>query len=293
MNSETTVTDIAVERDTEMAIQSAPVAIEQSKAIQEVQAALIIAKRFPRDENQAFARIMKACKRLILAEQAVYRLPISGKTQEGPSIRLAEVLAQAWGNLKFGIKELSRERTRSHCVAYCWDQETNTLVELEFTVDHWIEVGKGNVPKTKRMITDPVEVDRLIANRGARKLRNCILNVIPGDVIDEAVKECKKTLAKGAGEPLSDRIRKMVTAFIELGVSQEMIAERLGHPIDQTTGDEIVDLTAIYKSLIDKQARRAEFFNTGEVEKPVSALNDKLKAEEPKEIANADQQEPT
>ena len=270
------LTEVEVEHESQL---PATIAIEQSKAVQEVQAALVIAKRFPRDENQAFARIMKACQRLILAEQAVYRLPISGQTHEGPSIRLAEVLAQAWGNLKFGIKELSREKGRSHCVAYCWDHETNTSVELEFAVDHWIEVGKKGQPKIKKPITDPVEIDRLIANRGARKLRNCILNVIPGDIVDEAVKACKKTLAKGGGEPLSDRIRKMVAVFQELSISQEMIEERLKHPIDQTTGDEIVELTAIYKSLVDKQAKRSDFFNTGEVDTPKSGLADKLRAE--------------
>lgn len=259
--------------------------VEKSKAIQEVQAAFVIAKRFPRDETKAFARIMKSCARLKLAEQALYRLPIGGKNHEGPSIRLAEVLAQAWGNLRFGIKELDREQGRSVCIAYCLDLETNTTVELDFTVDHWIEVGtKGN--KTKKIISDPVEIDRLIANRGARKLRNCILNVIPPDVVDEAVKSCRKTVAGGGGEPLTDRIRRMVTVFAEMSITVEMLEERLGHEIDITTGEEIVELTAIYRSLVDKQAKRSDFFRTGEVstEKQTSSLADKLRGEtgEPK-----------
>lgn len=261
------------------------VAIEQSKAIQEVQAAFVIAKKFPRDETKSFARIIKSCQRIKLAEQALYRLPISGSTKEGPSIRLAEVVAQAWGNLRFGIKELARESTRSVCIAYCLDLETNTTVELDFTVDHWIEVGKAPNPKVKKPITDPVEIDRLIANRGARKLRNCILNVIPGDIIDEAVKACRKTVAGGGGEPLTDRIRKMVTAFTELSITTEMIEARLGHSVASTTGEEIVDMTSIYRSIVDKQAKRADFFSTGEVEKGVvSSLADKLRGDgnEPK-----------
>lgn len=271
---ENALTEVEVEKENLPAM----VAIEQSRAVQEVQAALVIAKKFPRDEVAAYSRIMKSCLRITLAEQAVYRLPIGGKTHEGPSIRLAEVLAQAWGNIKFGIKEISRENGKSNCIAYCWDQETNTSSEIEFTVEHWIEVGKAPAPKTKKAVTDPVEIDRLIANRGARKLRNCILNVIPGDIVEEAVKACKKTVANGGGEPLTDRIRKMVAAFQEISVSQQMLEERLKHPIEETTGEEIAELYAICKSIYDKQAKRSEFFNTGEVDKRESKLSEQVKA---------------
>lgn len=253
---------------------------ESSKAVQEIQGMIISAKKFPRDELGSYNRIMKSCQRLSLADQAVYRIPIGGKTQEGPSIRLAEVLAQAWGNLSFGIKEISRTLGKSLHVAYCHDYETNTRAEIEFEVEHWIEVGKQGQVKTKKHITDPVEIDRLIANRGARKLRNCILNIIPPDVIEEAVKACKTTVAKGGGEPIEDRVRKMIMAFDGLGVSKEMVQEFLGHDLEITTGEEIANLSAIYKSITDKQAKRSDYFNTGEEEKEkTSTLNSKLKKE--------------
>lgn len=264
------------------------VQVEQSRAIQEVQGMIISAKKFPRDELGSYNRIMKSCQRISLADQAVYRLPIGGKTQEGPSIRLAEVLAQAWGNLSFGIKELSRSQGKSLHVAYCLDYETNTKAETEFEVEHWIEVGKNGAPKTKKYITDPVEIDRLIANRGARKLRNCILNIIPPDVIEEAVKACKATVAKGGGMPIEDRVRSMVMAFDSIGVSKEMLEEYLKHGLEITTGEEIANLQAIYKSILDKQAKRQDYFNTSE-EKEVdksSKLNAKLKGEQNGEKEN-------
>ena len=74
-------------------------AIATTRAAQEVQAAMVIAKKFPRDAIQAEKRILDACKRKLLAENAMYVYPRGGTTIEGPSIRLAEVLAQ---NL-FGI----------------------------------------------------------------------------------------------------------------------------------------------------------------------------------------------
>lgn len=68
-----------------------------SRQAQEVQAAMVIAKKFPRDEVQSFNRIMRACQRKTLAEQAMYEYPRGGTKVTGPSIRLAEAMAPELG----------------------------------------------------------------------------------------------------------------------------------------------------------------------------------------------------
>lgn len=255
--------------------------VEISRAVQEVQGMIISAKKFPRDEFASYNRIMKSCDRLTLASQSVYKLPIGGKTQEGPSIRLAETLATSWGNLSFGIQEFSRVNGKSSCQAYCHDYETNTRAEINFEVEHFIEIGKNGSPKSKKFLTDPVEIDRLIANRGARKLRNCILNIIPSDIVEDALKKCKQTVAKGGGLPIEDRIKTMVLAFDSIQVNTQMLEEYLKHPLANTSGEEIADLQAIYKAIIDKQSKRSDYFNVGEDsnETKKSKLNGKLKGE--------------
>ena len=60
-------------------------AIATTRAAQEVQAAMVIAKKFPRDETQAIARIDRACKRLGLAEQSEYTYKRGGKLPENHS----------------------------------------------------------------------------------------------------------------------------------------------------------------------------------------------------------------
>ena len=50
-----------------------------SRQAQEVQAAMVIAKKFPRDVYAAFERIKKACERRLLAENAVYEYPRGGQ----------------------------------------------------------------------------------------------------------------------------------------------------------------------------------------------------------------------
>jgi len=89
--------------------RQAPTEAMVSRQAQEVQAAMVIAKKFPRDTVAAWDRIMMACKRKVLAEQAVYAYPRGDTTVEGPSIRLAEAMAQSWGNIDFGIIELEQK----------------------------------------------------------------------------------------------------------------------------------------------------------------------------------------
>lgn len=231
-------------------------AVAQSRAVAETQARVVSAKKFPRDQNAAFARIIESCKRISLAQQSVYKYPRGGELVTGPSIRLAEVLAQNWGNLSFGVNEIEQRDGESVMMSYCSDLESNTHQEKVFVVKHQRHTKKGVTH-----LKDPRDLYELTANLGSRRLRACILGIIPGDVVEAAVEECKRTLAKGGGEPIADRIRKVVVAFKDLGVSQEMLEERLGHKIDLTTPEEIVDLTAIYTSLRDKQSKRGDFFN--------------------------------
>jgi len=73
--------------------------IASTRAAQEVQAAMVVAKKFPRDVTASLARILTNCKRKALAEQAVYAYPRGKEVVSGPTIRLAEVLAQSWGNM--------------------------------------------------------------------------------------------------------------------------------------------------------------------------------------------------
>lgn len=197
-------------------INQGTVAIEASRAIAEAQGKLVIAKRFPRNEIQAFANMKKACQRTGLANKAFYSYPRGGETVSGPTIRLAEELARCWGNIDFGIKELSQDNGKSEMQAYAWDLETNTMSVQNFTNPHAKEV-KGKI----KALTSLRDIYENNANMAGRRLRARILAVLPADFVEEAVAECRKTLAGKNNIPLTDRVRKMVVEFEKLGVTQE------------------------------------------------------------------------
>lgn len=251
-------------------INAGAVTIESSKAIAEAQGKLIIAKNFPRDEHLAYAKVMEACKRRSLAEKAIYSYPRSGSTISGPSIRLAEELARCWGNVDFGIKELSQKDGESEMSAYCWDMETNTMSSQTFVVAHVRDTKKGQV-----RLTEQRDIYENNANMAGRRLRARILAILPPDLVEAAVAECKKTLAGDNDIPIADRINKMVASFAKFGVKIDTLEKRLGRKIDTMTTEDICEYAGIYNSLKDGNSSISDWFDV------------KLNADKSKELTAA------
>jgi len=255
-------------------INQGTVAIEASRAIAEAQGKLVIAKRFPRNEIQAFANMKKACQRTGLANKAFYSYPRGGETVSGPTIRLAEELARCWGNIDFGIKELSQDNGKSEMQAYAWDLETNTMSVQNFTNPHAKEV-RGKI----KALTSLRDIYENNANMAGRRLRARILAVLPADFVEEAVAECRKTLAGKNNVPLTDRVRKMVVEFEKLGVTQDMIEKRLDRGLDTMTAEDLTDYIGIFNSLKDKNTKVSEWFEYEEISTDISAEIDQLQTE--------------
>lgn len=148
------------------AVRSAQTEMMISRQAQEVQAAMVVAKKFPRDEYASIEKIKRTCQRSTLAEQAIYSYPKGGQNVSGPSVRLAEALAQNWGNIDYGIIELDQKDGKSEMMAYAWDLETNTRVTKIFNVEHKRDTKKGSY-----VLTDSRDIYEATANFGARRMR--------------------------------------------------------------------------------------------------------------------------
>lgn len=272
-------------------------AMMTSQAAASIQGMVVMAKKFPRDPAAAMQRILDACTRTKLAEAAEYAYPRGGETVVGPSIRLAETVAQNWGNIDFGIVELSQEGGRSHVMAYAWDLETNVRQQKVFVVEH-IRKAKGSL----KVLTDPRDVYELTANQGARRVRACILGVIPGDVIETAVAQCRLTLKNSMAAP-EEEIRKMIEAFATFDVPEAAVRKRLGKSFKAVTAAEVIRMRQIFASLRDGMSSPADWFDleaSGDDEPPAptngstrpqatettDALKERLRAGDEKPIAN-------
>lgn len=256
------------------------VEVEQQRAISEVQGAIVLAKKFPRNQIECLDRIMTACQRPTLAEQALYSYSRGGTEITGPSIRLAEAIAQNWSNLQFGIKELEQRNGESTVEAFAWDVETNVKQVKSFQVKHERYTKKG-----KYALEDPRDIYETVANQGARRLRACILGIIPGDVIDAAVGQCEGTL-KAKADTSPDALKKLVDAFANYHVTKEQIEKRIQRRLDTITAAQLVQLRKIYNSLKDGMSVASDWFDVTEPQNDADSsagLKDKLKGKQIKQ----------
>jgi hypothetical protein len=166
--------------------------------------------------------------------------------------------------------------------AWAWDVETNTVSKQGFTVKHLRDKTGGAVT-----LTDQRDIYEIAANMGARRLRARIMSILPPDLIESAIAQCRETIrTAGANIPLADRSRKMSSAFGEMGIDSKNLSSYLGHSMDNILPDEFVDLTNIYQSIKNGMSKPSDWFGSKSAD-----AHDKLKAlTKPDEKPEADQE---
>jgi hypothetical protein len=231
--------------------------VEHTRAIAEVMGALKVAQSFPRDEVQATQRVLDACRQRAVAERAFFKFPRGGSTVEGESIHLAVELARCWGNIEHKIMELDRDdgRGMSEMLAVAWDLETNTRAVMGFLVPHKRDKRGG-----AEALTDLRDIYENNANQGARRVRECIFRVLPKWLIEQAVDECRKTLASNTdGKPLQVRIAEALAAFEKMGIKADRIEAKLG-PSAKWTETDLAGLKVSYRSINNREVSIDEEF---------------------------------
>ena len=221
--------------------------IEQSRAVAEVQAAIVVAQQCPRDEARARAAILEACQTKALAGRAFFSFPRAGATVAGPSIHLARELARCWGNIQYGITELRRDTVNgmSEMSAWAWDVQTNTRSVNTFQVPHMRD-KRGSAPVP---IVDLRDVYENNANMGARRLREAIFAVIPTWLTDQAQDQCNATITKGDGTPLAEQVGRAAAALDSLGVSLDRVEAKVGRKRGEWTAHDVARLHVSFTSL--------------------------------------------
>lgn len=226
--------------------RSQATSIEQSRAVAEVQAMVLVAQRAPRDPSHALALIKESCSQMALAQRAFFSFSRGGGNVNGPSIHLATELARCWGNIDYGIMELDRDDVAGHTemLAFAWDLETNTKSRQTFIVPHTRDTRQGKKP-----LTDSRDIYENNANNGARRLRECIFRVLPTYLKEEAEDLCRQVLERGEGDkPLPQRIALAVDLFAQIGISKDRIEARYGAS-PKWTPVELANLKIVYNSI--------------------------------------------
>lgn len=241
--------------------------IQQEKTLIDIQVAT--AKAYPRNElnakNKAIATVTNDIE---IAKACLYAIPRKGKLITGPSVHLAKILMQSWGNFRAEAKvvEVTERHITSQAIAY--DLENNLAVK--------IDVKRSIMTKTGRMSDDMITVTGNAAN--AIALRNAVYAVIPRDVIDEVYNSAK---AKITGD-ISDE-QKLIAKRLQViealknlyNVTEEEILKAINKAsVNQLTGDDIINLVGIGQAIKDGEITIEEAF------RPEQAKNTKSPEEE-------------
>lgn len=184
----------------------------------EIDVQISTAKAFPRSIKMFLDKAMSiATVNENVAASCNYALPRGGKSLEGPTVRLAEIVCSAYGNIRSGARVISNDGKTITAQGICHDLETNNCVTVE--VKRRI-TGKDGKTFNEDMQTVTGNAACAIA------FRNAVFKVIPSAIVNE-VYEATKKVARGTAETLVARRTKAVDYFKERGVKESQICAAL------------------------------------------------------------------
>lgn len=231
----------------------------------EVEMAMLSARRVPRDEDNAFQKIIRSCRRPRFAENVEYRFPRGGKQVSGPSVYLLREIAKAWGNLQYGFRVTQDDAEARTIRGYAWDLETNTRVELEDSFKKLIQRRISG--ETRWIAPDERDLRELTNRRGAILVRECIRGLIPQDYIDAAVEQAAETLRADIADDPDGARKKIIAGFDKLNVKPAALKSFLGIPLEQASPAQLAELRAIYESIRDGNSTWANYSGKDEPKK--------------------------
>jgi hypothetical protein len=223
-------------------------AVEQARAVAEVQAAIVVAQQCPRSMARAVEQMRESCAQMGLAERAFFRYNRAGTAVTGPTVHLARELARCFGNMQYGIAEMRRDDRagESEMTAFGWDVQNNTRASTTFIVKH----GRDTTSDGVKALTALRDIYENNANMGARRLREQIFAILPRWFTEEAADLCRATLAKGTSDkPLPQQRADAIKAFAKFGVTVAQLEDKVARKSDDWTGSDLAQLGVIFKSL--------------------------------------------
>lgn len=257
------------QRSVQRTAETASLALaEQAKAA--VQARYVMAMERPRNLASARTRLLNDCKRPAFAEAAIYRKPV-GEGVEGPSIRMAEAAARALTNVYAEVAAIYDDADKRIVRVSATDLEANVTYPMDVTIAKTIERNRP-MPGRKVIATrknsrggdvyiiaatdeEILDKERAVASKA---LRTCLLRLVPGDILEEAIEQCYRTRDEAIRGNLKESREKMVGAFRGLGVSEQQLSDYLGHALSDVKVEEIAQLRALFTAIKDKETTWAE-----------------------------------
>ncbi len=202
-------------------VQQAEIVQAMDKAAIDVQIAT--AKAYPRHLPTVLNNIQTyATMDEETAEDCFYALRRAGQNGqqliEGLSVRMAEIIASAWGNMRVQTRIIANDGKTITAQGVCIDLETNVAVS--------VEVQRRITDRQGRAFSEDMQV---VTGNAASAIafRNAVLKVVPKAVTKKVVNEVKQ-VAMGKSLTLETSRQNLVAYYAKIGVTEEMLFGYLG-----------------------------------------------------------------
>lgn len=187
----------------------------------EIDVQIATAKRYPRSID----RFLKTAETMAtlsveIAESCFYALSRQGKRIEGPSVRLAEICATAYGNLRYGARMVGEDKRFVTAQGVTHDLENNNACT--------VEVKRRITNRNGETYNDDM-IGVTSAAAASIALRNAILRVVPRSYVEKILVAAKK-VAIGDASTLVDRRARALDWFRKAGVTDERLLAKLAKP---------------------------------------------------------------
>ncbi len=256
---------------------SEPIIVQQSEMLQainraEVDIQIATAKTYPRDVQDALRRIKDiATLDTETAEDCFYALRRQGSLIEGVSVRLAEIIAGAWGNLRVQTRVIGNDGKTVTAQGICHDLETNLAVS--------VEVKRRITDKYGKTYSEDMQV--MTGNAAsAIAFRNAVLKVVPKAVTKRVINEVKD-VAVGRSMDLESRRQNMLAYYAKIGVGEADILKYCGvKSAADITGERIFELSGLKNAIKEGTTTVQEVFRANVADSDAQAEAARRKSEE-------------
>lgn len=248
----------------------------------EIDVQIATAKQYPRNLSQVLNSIETlATLDEETASACFYMLRRQGKLIEGPSVRMAEIIASSWGNIRVQSRIVSNDGKMITAQGVCHDLESNYAVSAE--------VKRRITGKDGRTFSDDMQV--VTGNAAcAIAMRNALFKVVPMALVKKVIAKAKK-VSLGEATSLEESRKKMIDYFHKIGVDQQHLFDYLSvEKIEEINIDMVVELRGLATAIKEGTTTVQETFfpkpvaeaNTTEVDPSKGLFDEEEKAERKK-----------
>lgn len=211
--------------------------IEENELVQQS----IIAQSNPRDVKRSLNRVFEIISDKVIAEQCVYTILSEEGLIVGGSVRLAEIVANNWGNIRVGTRLIEEDDKNILVHGYAFDLETNVYSQSEVVRSRYDKNGYTRIDEHKLSV--------IISSMSAIAYRNIVFKVIPFALLNPVIERVKEVIIGGKPKEV---LQELFDYFVlDLEFTNEDVLKVVKKPsIDKITDGEIILLAGLRNSIL-------------------------------------------